>query len=492
MKDYILAIDQGTTGSTTLLVDEKLGIHAKTTVDFPQHFPKPGWVEHDAEEIWFSVTQAIRRTLEAAGVKGAQIAAIGITNQRETTLLWDRASGAPAGHAVVWQDRRTSDICEQLRHQELEPLFRRKTGLIFDPYFSGTKLTWLLRQDAELRRRAENGKIAFGTVDSFLVWRLTGGKSHVTDASNASRTLMMGLESGQWDEELCRHLEVPSAILPEIRPSSDLYGHTSGLACLPDGIPVCGMAGDQQAALFGQACFTPGESKCTYGTGAFLLANTGAEIVHSDSGLLTTVAWQLPNGTTYALEGSAFIAGAAVQWLRDGLGLIGSAANIEAMAASVPDSGGVVFVPALTGLGAPHWRSGARGLVCGITRGTTAAHLARATLEGIALQIHDLMQAMNRDRGMPISELKVDGGAARNDLLMQLQADLSGRPVIRPQTVETTALGAAMLAGLSAGFWAGTDSLKTAWQQERRFEPQMAETEKKGLLARWQEALEKA
>ncbi|HEX9872799.1 MAG TPA: glycerol kinase GlpK, partial [Deferrimonas sp.] len=387
MEKFILAIDQGTTGTTALVIDRQLRVRGRATVDFPQHFPKPGWVEHDPEEIWFSVQQAVRRALQSGHIKPGALAGIGITNQRETTLLWERSSGRPVANAIVWQCRRSAGICEELKNRGLEERFRQKTGLLLDPYFSGTKLTWLLRDRPELHRRALAGELAFGTIDTFLVWRLTGGANHVTDVSNASRTLMMDLEGLSWDEELMELLEVPGALLPAIVPSSSPYGQTRGLEFLPDGIAVSGMAGDQQAALFGQACFNAGEAKCTYGTGAFLLENTGEEIVRSQNGLLTTVAWQLGGRTSYALEGSAFIAGAAVQWLRDGLGVIPAASDIEALAASVPDSGGVIFVPALTGLGAPHWRSEARGTISGITRGTTAAHLARATLEGIALQI---------------------------------------------------------------------------------------------------------
>ncbi len=490
MGEFILAIDQGTTGSTALLIDRTLAVRGRATVDFPQHFPQPGWVEHDPEEIWFSVLQAIRRALERAGAEGRQVAAIGITNQRETTLLWERASGRPSGPAIVWQDRRSAGICRELREKGLEPLFRRKTGLLFDPYFSGTKLAWQLRRESGLARRARAGELAFGTVDSFLVWRLTGGV-HVTDVTNASRTLLMDLRTLDWDEELLGHLEVPRPLLPEIRPSSEIYGHTRGLEVLPDGIPVGGMAGDQQAALFGQTCFVPGESKCTYGTGAFLLENTGGEIVESRHGLLTTVAWQVAGETAYALEGSAFIAGAAVQWLRDGLGLFQSSADVEALAASVPDSGEVVFVPALTGLGAPHWKSEARGAITGITRGTTAAHLARAALEGIALQIVDLAAAMAEDRGKPLTLLKVDGGAARNDLLMQIQADFLGLPVVRPQLLETTAFGAALLAGLATGFWSGREEVRRAWREDRRFEPRMPADQREAILERWRRAIEK-
>ena len=491
MQDFILAIDQGTTGSTALLVGHDLRVHGHRTVDFPQHFPKPGWVEHDPEEIWVSVRQAILDLLEATGTASRQIMAIGITNQRETTLLWERAGSRPVANAIVWQCRRSADICAQLKEQGWEKMYRRQTGLVLDPYFSGTKLTWLFQNATALKHRAEDGHLAFGTIDSFLVWRLTGGQSHVTDVANASRTLMMDLQSLDWHEDLLKPLGVPRAVLPEIVPSSQVYGHTSGLDFLPDGIPIAGMAGDQQAALFGQACFEPGQSKCTYGTGAFILENIGSHPLPSKHGLLTTVAWQLNGQTSYALEGSAFIAGAAVQWLRDGLGLIHSSADIEALARQVPNTDGVVFLPALTGLGAPHWRSEARGQITGLTRGTTAAHIARATLEGIALQIHDLVMAMADDRGKPASILKVDGGAARNDLLMQMQADLINRPVSRPKTVETTALGAAMLAGLAIGFWNDTEELAASWQEDRCFEPRAENTWRETLLGQWQAAINK-
>ncbi|MDX9709422.1 MAG: glycerol kinase GlpK [Trichloromonas sp.] len=490
MSSYILAIDQGTTGTTALLVDRDLQVRGKTTVDFPQHYPQPGWVEHDPEEIWFSVIQAIRRVLGQSGIDGTEIAAIGITNQRETTLLWERDSGRPAHNAIVWQCRRSAEICREMKERGLEPLFREKTGLVLDPYFSGTKLAWMLRRFPEPRRRAESGKLAFGTVDSFLAWRLTGGACHLTDASNASRTLLMNLHSLTWDEELLGLLDIPPRLLPEIRPSAAIHGHTRGLGILPDGIPIAGIAGDQQAALFGQLCFETGEAKCTYGTGAFLLENTGNRPVASRNGLLTTVAWQIGDEVRYALEGSAFIAGAAVQWLRDGLGLIQNAAEIEALAATVPDSGGLVFVPALTGLGAPHWKSEARGVIQGITRGTTSAHLARATLEGIALQIHDLVRAMSEDLGHPPRCLKVDGGAAGNNLLMQLQADLLETPVIRPALLDTTALGAALLAGLATGFWPGPEALKQSWQEEGHFLPIMPESTRGELLQRWNRVIQ--
>jgi len=482
----ILAIDQGTTGSTALLVDRNLTVVGKVTVDFPQHFPQPGWVEHDPEEIWFSVRQAVTRLLQQTATAPAAIAAIGITNQRETGLIWERNSGRPLGNAIVWQDRRSAIICQELNDRGLESLFREKTGLVFDPYFAGTKLTWRLRQEGGLRTRAKSGELAFGTIDSFLVWRLTGGRVHVTDVSNASRTLLMDINSLAWDAQLADHLEVPLELLPEIRSCSETYGTTAGLDFLPDGIPVAGMAGDQQAALFGQACFGTGEGKCTYGTGAFILVNTGEKPIPSQSGLLTTIAWQIGSEVRYALEGSAFIAGAAVQWLRDGLGLIHQAGEIEALAASVPDSGGVIFVPALTGLGAPHWLSDARGLISGITRGTSKAHLARATLEGIALQIYELATAMSHDLGRPLGDFKVDGGAAANNLLMQIQADLLQVPVIRPQTVETTALGAAMLAGLAVGVWSDQSEVRNSWRQERKFLPNAAGNWHTELLQRWQ------
>ncbi len=491
MTNFILGIDQGTTGSTALLIGHDLRVHARHTVDFPQHFPNPGWVEHNPEEIWASVRQSILELMESSGTKSSQIMAIGITNQRETTVLWERANSQPAANAIVWQCRRSTAICNRLKEEGLEEMYRTRTGLVLDPYFSGTKLTWIFEQSSKLKQQAKDGLLAFGTIDSFLVWRFTGGKAHVTDVSNASRTLMMELHNLDWDDDLLEPLGVPRSVLPEIVPSSSIYGTTEGLDFLPDGIPIAGMAGDQQAALFGQACFEPGQTKCTYGTGAFILENIGEQPLPSKHGLLTTVAWQLNGKTSYALEGSAFIAGAAVQWLRDGLGLIRSSAEIETLASQVDDNGGVIFVPALTGLGAPHWKSEARGQLTGLTRGTTAAHIARATLEGIALQVHDLVMAMADDRGETGSILKVDGGAANNNLLMQMQADLLGRPVSRPETVETTALGAAMLAGLAVGFWSGTDELAVSWQEEHCFEPHTDTTARSTLLKQWQEALKK-
>jgi len=489
MASYVVAIDQGTTGTTVMVLDRKLAVKAKVNAEYPQHFPKPGLVEHDLEEIWDSTTATLRRALAHAGIRGKDVAAVGITNQRETTALWDRQSGRPVHRAIVWQDRRTSAECAQLKAEGQEAWVRERTGLVLDPYFSGTKIDWMLSHLKGLRERAERGDLAFGTIDTFLVWRLTGGAVHVTDPSNASRTLLMNLRTLRWDPELLELFHVPPAILPSIRMSSEVYGTTKGLRALPDGVPVAGIAGDQQAALFGQACFAPGEAKCTYGTGAFVLENTGPEPVFSSRGLLTTVAWSIPGEVAYALEGSSFIAGAAVQWLRDGLGIIRRASEVEALARKVRDTGGVVFVPALTGLGAPHWRPDARGLIVGIDRGTTAAHLARATLEGIALQIHDLAVAMQAESGKRFPVFKVDGGATANNLLMQMQADLLGVPVERPRMVETTALGAAFLAGLAVGFWKSREDIRRAWKKDRRFVPRMAASEREELLRRWHRAV---
>ena len=492
MSDVVLAIDQGTTGTTALLLDSNLNTLAKVNQEFRQIFPRPGWVEHDAEDIWASVEATVAGVLAKAGVAADRIAAIGITNQRETTVLWDRATSRPVHHAIVWQCRRTADRCEALREAGHEAAVRETTGLVLDPYFSGTKLAWLLDEVDGARERAVRGDLAFGTIDTFLTWRLTGGAVHVTDASNASRTLLMGLRSTAWDEGMLDLLRVPRQVLPEIRGCSEIYGHTRGLSFLPDGIPVAGMAGDQQSALFGQAAFAPGEGKCTYGTGAFLLLNTGDRVVYSDNGMLTTVAWKLGGEVVYALEGSVFIAGAAVQWLRDGLNILGAAPEIEALAASVPDSGGVVFVPALAGLGAPHWRASARGAILGIDRGTTRAHLARATLEGIAMQIVDILQAMEADLDSSLTGLRVDGGASANDLLMQLQADLLGVPIVRPKMLETTAAGAAMLAGLATGVWSDLEQVGRAWQEDRRFSPSMPRAQAREMMAAWELAVEKA
>jgi glycerol kinase len=486
---YVMAIDQGTTGTTVLIVDKRLAIRAKVNVEFRQIFPKPGWVEHDLDDIWGSVHTAVQRALREAGLRGGEIAAIGITNQRETVALWDRRSGKPVHNAIVWQDRRTADHCARLQAEGREGAIREKTGLVLDPYFSATKLSWLLENVRFARDKAEAGALAFGTIDSFLAWRLTSGAAHVTDVSNASRTLLMDLRACAWDGSLLELFGVPRAVLPEIRSSSEIYGTTRNARGLPDGIPVCGIAGDQQAALFGQACFHPGDAKCTYGTGAFLLQNVGTEPVVSKHGLLTTVAWKIGAETNYALEGSAFIAGAAVQWLRDQLKLIDKASDIEALAKTVKDSADVVFVPALAGLGAPHWRPDARGLVAGLHRGTNAGHLARALLEGIAFQIYDLAEAMMKDAGKSAPSFRVDGGASANDLLMQFQADLLDVPVERPRMLETTAFGAAFLAGLAAGVWPSRDEIGKSFKVGKRFEPKMSAEERARHLAKWRRAV---
>jgi glycerol kinase len=491
---YVLAIDQGTTGTTCLIVDRRLNVKAKVNQEFRQIFPKPGWVEHDLEDIWASVNDTIRKALRQAGIAGKDLAAIGITNQRETTGLWDKRSGRPLGNAIVWQDRRTAEVCAELKAAGKEEWVRGKTGLVLDPYFSATKLRWLLDRHTGAEESAAKGELAFGTIDTFLVHRLTGGAAHVTDVSNASRTSLFNLRTLAWDDELCALFGIPRAVLPEVRASSERYGETRGLKALPDGIPVSGMAGDQQSALFGQACFRPGEAKCTYGTGAFLLMNTGAEVVASTHGLLSTVAWKLagPQGkaeVAYALEGSAFIAGAAVQWLRDGLKLIKKSAEIEALAQTVKSSEGVVFVPALSGMGAPHWKPHARGLIGGIDRGTTAGHLARAALEGIAFQIHDLTTAMREDAQQEIPLFKVDGGACANDLLMQFQSDLLDVRVERPRMIETTALGAAFLAGLGVGFWSSKDEIDKVWKTDKAFKPKMKDDVRAAHLAKWHRAV---
>jgi glycerol kinase len=492
MARFVLAIDQGTTGTTVLLLDESLAVRGRGYREFPQIYPQPGWVEHDPEAIWSSVTHALGEALASSRIDAREVAAIGITNQRETTLVWDRATLAPLHNAIVWQDRRTAEACARLRAEGHLESVRARTGLVLDPYFSGTKLAWLLEHVSGLRARAERGEARFGTVDSYLVARLTGGAVHVTDVTNASRTLLFDLHALAWSAELCALFGVPSACLPSVKSSAEVFGETRGVPGLRDGIPIAGFAGDQQAALFGQACFTAGEAKCTYGTGAFLLMNTGAAPVASRRGLLTTVAWRIGNDVVYALEGSAFVAGAMVQWLRDGLGVIRSASEIEALARSVPDAGGVVAVPALAGLGAPHWRPEARGVIVGLTRGTTRAHLARAVLEGIALQNHDILKAMQEDSGRRLTALKVDGGASANDLLMQFQADVLGVEIVRPALVETTAAGAALLAGIGAGIFRGLDEARRAWKEERRFRPAMEAAEVQAHLTRWNDAIAKA
>jgi glycerol kinase len=496
MSTHLLAIDQGTTGSTALVMGSDGRTLGRATLEFPQHFPEPGWVEHEPEEIWGSVLGAVREALACAQIAGTQIAAIGLTNQRETTLLWERATGTPVHRAIVWQDRRTAPRCDELRRAGHADRVNATTGLVLDPYFSGTKLEWLLDHVAGARDRAEAGELCFGTVDSFLVFRLAGGARasapHVTDVTNASRTLLMDLASRRWDAEQCRLLRVPEAVLPQIVPSAERVAVTQNVPGLPDGIPIAGMAGDQHAALFGQACFEPGDAKCTYGTGAFLLMNTGTTPVRSRRGLLTTVAWQLGNEVTYALEGSVFIAGAAVQWLRDGLGIIRSASEIEALAASVPDTGGVSFVPALSGLGAPYWDAGARGLVSGITRGTTRAHLARAALEAIALQVDDVFRSMRDDVAAPFERMRVDGGAAANDLLLQMQSDFSGVSVERPTELESTARGAAMLAGVGVGLFPSASEARKVVRVDRVFRPQVSPAARDAVRKRWEEAITRA
>ncbi len=491
MTKFILALDQGTTATTAMVVGPDLTVLGKASNEIPQIYPKPGWVEHAPEAIWAATGSSARQAMEAAGVEGRECAAVAITNQRETTLLWDRQTGRPRHNAIVWQCRRTAPFCDELKHAGHEALFRERTGLVLDPYFSGTKIRWMLDNVPGLRADAEAGKVAFGTVDSFLIFRLTGGRSHVTDVSNASRTLCMNLRTLDWDPELMAILGVPASVMPRILPSAGEFGVTRGLNFLPDGIPVAGVAGDQQSALFGQTCFDVGQSKCTYGTGAFLLMNTGDRIAASRHGLLTTVGWTVDGRTAYALEGSAFIAGAAVQWLRDGLGLIRTAPESESLACQVPDSGGVMFVPALAGLGAPYWRSDARGILVGLTRGSSAAHVARAVLEGIAFEVADLVQAMSNDLGQPIAELRVDGGACANNLLMQFQADILGVPVMRPTNIDTTAMGASMLAGIGIGLW-DMPALTRLTAIDRRFDPTFTEADRAQRMACYREAVAKA
>lgn len=490
MKDQlILALDQGTTSSRAILFDRAGRIVDAVQRDFPQHFPKPGWVEHDPMDIWSSQVSVAAEVLAKRGLAGADIAAIGITNQRETTVVWDRATGEPVYNAIVWQDRRTASFCEELNTAGHAERIREKTGLVLDAYFSGTKVKWILDHVPGARDRAVRGELCFGTMDSWLVWKLTQGKQHITDTSNASRTLLFNIHTLQWDDDLLALFDVPRAMLPEVRSSSEVYGHTDperfGAA-----IPIAGIAGDQQAALFGQLCTSPGMVKNTYGTGCFLLMNTGDKPVASANQLLTTVGWTIGGKTTYALEGSVFVGGAAVQWLRDGLKVIDASSDINALAASVPDSDGVVFVPALTGLGAPHWDPHARGAILGITRGTSDAHIARATLEGIAYQVHDIVRAMEADAGTPCTELRVDGGASASDLLLQIQSDFLRTRIVRPASIETTALGAAYLAGLAVGYWPSIDALQQQWTADRNFEPVAdAKITEQGIL-RWHRAVD--
>jgi glycerol kinase len=487
---FILALDQGTTSSRAVIFDAKGAVRAQAQQEFTQHFPKPGWVEHDPEDIWETTRRTAIAAVADANLTGAQIAAIGLTNQRETTLLWDRSTGKPLAPAIVWQDRRTAAMCERLKGAGHEALFRRKTGLLLDPYFSGTKLAWLLDHVPGARRRAARGELAFGTVDTWLLWKLTGGRIHATDATNASRTLLYNLRTGTWDDKLLEILRIPRALLPEIRSCSEVYGEVSSIPALA-GVPITGVAGDQHAALFGQGCFRPGMAKNTYGTGCFMLLNTGAKPVASRHKLLTTLAWKIGAETEYALEGSVFIGGAVVQWLRDGLGVIARSSEIEELAARVADNGGVYLVPAFTGLGAPHWDAAARGIIVGITRGTTAAHLARAALESISYQVADLIAAMEADAGLKLRELRVDGGATVNAGLLQFQSDLLRRPVVRPRVTETTALGAAFFAGLAVGYWKSRDEIAALWRSDREFRPK-ASAAAMQCQRDWRRAVERA
>jgi glycerol kinase len=490
-KRFVLALDQGTTSSRAILFDHAGNIHTVAQREFKQYFPDDGWVEHDALEIWQSQSAVLAEALAACGSDGGDIAAIGITNQRETTVVWDRETGEPVYNAIVWQDRRTADYCDQLRADGWTDRVREKTGLVIDSYFSGTKLRWILDNVPGARERAEQGKLAFGTIDSWLVWNLTGGSVHITDASNASRTMLYNIRERCWDEDLLQLMNIPASLLPQVRSSSEVYA-TARLPGLAHDIPIAGIAGDQQAALFGQMCLQPGMLKNTYGTGAFIVFNTGGEPVQSANNLLTTVAWDVGGTFTYALEGSIFIAGAVVQWLRDGLGIIKTSADVEHLALTEPDNGGVYLVPAFSGLGAPHWDPHARGAIFGLTRGTTAGHIARAALEGIAFQVCDVLQAMAADSGIRIAELRVDGGATANNTLMQFQADILQIPIVRPKILETTALGAAYLAGLATGFWKDTVETSKQWQEDRRFEPLMPAAQASERLQKWQIAVEKS
>ncbi len=488
---HILALDQGTTSSRAIVFDDAGNIVSLAQQEFKQYYPKPGWVEHDPEEIWQSQLAVAVEAINKAKLQPTEIAALGITNQRETVVVWNRTTGEPIHPAIVWQDRRTADYCDRLRSDGRESMVTQKTGLLLDPYFSGTKLNWLLDNVAGARDRAERGELAAGTVDSWLVYKLTGGELHLTDVTNAGRTLLMNIHDCAWDDELLECLNVPRAVLPEIHASSEIYGSVHGDLPLA-GMEIAGIAGDQHAALFGQGCFTPGMAKNTFGTGCFALMNTGTNVVPSEHRLLSTLAWGIGEDTEYALEGSIFIAGAVVSWLRDGLGLIKSAADVEPLAASVPNTDGVSLVPALAGLGAPHWDPRARGAIIGLTRGTTAAHIARAALEGIALEVTDIIDAMQSDSGCRLKELRVDGGASNNDLLMQMQADLLQTSVVRPAVTETTALGAAYLAGLATGVWPGRDVLADQWQVEQTFEPQISADEATAKRATWNRAVERS
>ena len=487
----VLALDQGTTSSRAIVFDRRGRAVATAQQEFAQHYPKPGWVEHDPLDLWESTRRTALGAVAEANLTGRDIAALGLTNQRETTLLWDRRTGRPLHRAIVWQDRRTADLCAKLKRRGLEPLFRQKTGLLLDPYFSGTKLAWLLDHVPGARRRAEKGELAFGTVDTWLLWQLTGGRVHATDVSNASRTLLLNIRTAAWDDALLKILRIPREVLPEMRPSSGIFGEVSAVPAL-NGTPISGIAGDQHAALFGQACWKSGMAKNTYGTGCFLLMHTGQKPVVSKNNLLTTIAWQIDGRIEYALEGSVFIGGAVVQWLRDGLGLIAKSVDVEKLAAKVTDNGGVYLVPAFAGLGAPHWDASARGVITGLTRGSNAAHLARAALESIAYQSADLLRAMEADCGGKLRELRVDGGAVRNNTLMQFQADLLRVPVVRPRTTETTALGAAYLAGLATGFWKNRAEIASLWSTDRTFRAAAPAATARRLMGEWHRAVARA
>ena len=490
MKQYILALDQGTSSSRAIVFDERGTTCAVAQREFRQIFPKSGWVEHDPHEIWSSQASVIAEAITMMDITGLNIAGIGITNQRETTIVWDSETEEPVYNAIVWQDRRTSDYCDELKNQGLTEMIRQKTGLIIDAYFSATKIKWILDNVPGARERAEKGKLMFGTVDTWLIWRLTRGEVHVTDVSNASRTMLFNINTLEWDQELLDLFRIPRSMMPEVKSSSEVYGHTK-TTIFAHKVPISGIAGDQQAALFGQMCTEPGMVKNTYGTGCFLLMNSGEKPILSQNNLLTTVAWKIGDRVNYALEGSIFVGGSVVQWLRDGLGVINSSSEVEALASQVPDTNGVYFVPALTGLGAPWWDQYARGTIVGISRGTTTAHIARAALEGIAYQTMDITAAMSRDAGIPLKELKVDGGASRNNLLMQFQADILGTKVIRPQVVETTAMGAAYLAGLAVGYWSSIDEIRKQWQIDRVFEPSMEEAKVAEAKAGWTDAVKR-
>ncbi len=491
--DYVLGIDQGTTGTTVLIFNHDSEVVGQAASEFTQHYPHPGWVEHDANEIWDVSLKVVEEALSEAGISAEDLNAVSITNQRETIVMWERDTGEPVHNAIVWQDRRTAEYCDELAERGVEETLNEKTGLLIDPYFSGTKVRWMLENVDGLRERAENGEIAFGTIDSWMVWKLTGGNVHITDYTNASRTLLFNIHELQWDDEMCEILEVPKEILPEVKPSSYIFGETDPDSFLGATIPVAGIAGDQQAALFGEACFEPGLAKNTYGTGSFVLMNTGNEAVKSNEGLLTTIAWGIGDEPVeYALEGAIFITGAAVQWLRDGLGIIEDASETEELAKSVDSNDGVYFVPALVGLGAPHWDAYARGAILGITRGNTRAHIVRAALESMAYQTRDVVEAMVKDSGIEVKSFRADGGAVANEFLMQFQSDILGVTVEVPEITETTAVGSAYMAGLATGFWESKDEIAEKWALQKRYEPQMEEDERERLHKMWLRAVERS